>query len=150
MRAVRLCLLCLLLLTSVSLAGVVEDAEELLQDLPSDAPIRATLYPNGESSRSASQTSSVTSPASSLTGGSTSSSSTTFRDQAGRSAQATGPGGSKAGLDTGLPPIEDEAARRRSLQESKDRALTFGGVLLVLFFIALAGYYGRRLAGSSD
>lgn len=149
MRAVRLCLLCLLFLTSVSLAGVVEDAEELLKDLPSDAPVRTTLYPNGESSRSANQASSVTSPASSSTGGVTNSSRTSLREHTGSSAE-TRPGDSKAGRATDLPPIEDETSRRRSLQESKDRALTFGGVLLVLFFIALAGYYGRRLAGSSD
>ncbi len=142
----RLILVLLVVLTTGALAGVVEDAEETLKGVPADGPARAQLkssqsqprpYPQASSS-SATRSASSTGSGSSSPGSRNSGSSSGLRD------------GGVTATSEPTPGLESEQARRRRTQDSKDMALSFGGVLLLLLFVAVATYYGRRLSGTSD
>lgn len=146
MLRARLILVLLVVLTSGALAGVVEDAEEALKGVPADGPARVQLksspsqpkpYPRTSSS-SATRSASPTDSAPNSSGSRSSTTSSGLHD--GRVAATSEP----------TPAVESEQARRRRTQESKDMALSFGGVLLLLLFIAVAAYYSRRLDGTSD
>lgn len=149
-RATALAALILsILLTTSVFAGVVEDAEEALKNVPSDGPGRALQGVEGQARPLPGSSSSVSSgrSGSSTVNGRASSSS-------GRRSSSGGPGSGSGGAVTvaaeSTPQAESQETLRRKTQESKDLAMSFAGVLVLLFFVVLAGYYSRRLGGNPD
>lgn len=130
-------------------AGVVEDAEEALKNVPADNPERAAALsgknagtlppPQVSGSVSASRTSVTNSSASGR------------KPQAGQQ-KSSSPGSMSGAAKVAEPPGGVEAKRERDkrARDNSDNALTFGVALLIVALIAAAGYLSRRLAGSSD
>jgi hypothetical protein len=137
-----LALLCLALLawSTPCLGGVVEDAEEALQGVPSDGPgLRELHGPQGAvgpdrirpTSGSASQASVPSSPR-----------------RAGGANSASGSGrGGRAAPETAAPPdaLTQEAMRLRQARDSSDNALSLLGVVLLLALVVAAGIASKRL-----
>ncbi len=122
-------------------AGVVGDAEEVLESLPSDRNGgQAPVVPSKADSRfpaSHSSTTSTTRNAQPSTSSSRPDSGSTSGGRSGGSLQA-------GGGDVGLQP-DPVVLRRRTVQRQSDNLWSFMGLLLLLALIAAATFFGRNV-----
>lgn len=129
--------LALLMLACPSMAGVVDDAEEALQGVPSDLPGARRL--DGTGARPP-----LPPPASSTASGS--------RIPPGSAAEAgsgaqitTGNGGSGPGAQATPDAPTREVLEKRQARDRADNVLSLAGVLLLLALVLAAGVYSRRV-----
>ena len=130
-------------------AGVVEDAEEALKNVPADSPGRAAALSGQNAGKlPPPQTSAVVS---------SSKSSVATSASTGRKSQSPQQSASSSGSNSGAikavePPggVEAQRERDKRAHDTSDNVLTFGVALLIIALIAAAGYLSRRLAGTSD
>ncbi len=142
LRSLLLILLALLALGGPVAAGVVEDAEEALQAVPTDNPAGQRSLDGGGDAASADGLSSD-SGGSDATGG--------LGSQGGRAVTAAGAGGDgsvgKGGFPAAEPtpvPAEQEATRRRQARDRADTVMSLVGVLVLLAMVVAAGMYSKR------
>ncbi len=138
----------MLTLASVGSAGVVEDAEETLKNVPADGPGRAAALSGKNAGHLPPQNFSM--PSSGTSQSSSVSPARHRREVAEPSRSRTTP--SSSAIAPTEPPggVEAQKERDKRARETSDNVLTFGVVLLVLALIAAAGYVSRRLVGPSD
>ena len=149
-RAMLLLLLALLILGGhPCLAGVVEDAEDALQAVPTDNP--AGQHPLDGSGTAATANSSFSR---SVSSGSTVSTAGSRGSTGPRTTGAGGRGvGGGAGVDPAVvstsPAAESAATEQGKAQERSDMAMSLMGVLVLLGLVVAAGVYSKR-AGRDD
>lgn len=130
--------LALLMLTCPSVAGVVDDAEEALQGVPSDLPGARRLDGTGAASTPLPPPSSSTASGSRIPPGSAA--------EASSGAQTTtGSGGSGPGAQANPDAATREALEKRQARDRADNVLSLAGVLLLLALVLAAGLYSRRV-----
>ncbi len=131
------CLLLVLLLgAGPAWAGVVDDAEEVLQEVETDGPgvrvLRAATGSTSPSFKNGSSYSGSSSDTSTRTGGS--------RDVRSRGSSGAS-GGEELDKDKESPP-------RRRNRDSKQTAKSFAGLMLLLGLVLAGAVAGRKLAAS--
>jgi hypothetical protein len=139
-------LLALLALAGPVWAGVVEDAQESLQQVPSDNPEHRPL--DGTAGGSSSYTSGALDSGSAV---STSAASTSAGSVSGQRGHGSSMGGTAHGVfpPDPIPAAQQEAQRERQAREKADNTLSLAGILVLLALVAAAGLYSRR-AGTDD
>jgi cobalamin biosynthesis Mg chelatase CobN len=145
LRAILLAGLVLFVLGLPSLAGVVEDAEETLQTVPSDNPSQRNLDGSADrwspgdygSARSSSASTAPSAPSGRSSGNSRAANS----GSGGQSAA----GGTYPEASETPAAAEQEAARRRQARDSADTKMSLIGVLILLALVAAAGIYSKRV-----
>lgn len=147
LRAIFLIAMALFALSSPSLAGVVEDAEESLQVVPADHQGARNLdgsagtAPKGSFSQgSAGSASSTTSNAVPANG---SSRNGVERQPASQSGGL--PAGSYPDVSETPPAAEPEAVRKRQARNRADTTMSLLGVLVLLALVVAAGVYSKRV-----
>lgn len=132
------CLLLVLLLgAGPAWAGVVDDAEEVLQEVETDGPgVRALRAAPGTSSPSFNSGNSTYSG---------SSSSTSTRTGGSRDVRSRGGSGASGGEE--LDKDKESPPRRRN-RDSKQTAKSFAGLMLLLGLVLAGAVAGRKLAAS--
>ena len=152
----RLCKALLLLLLAFwvlggqpCLAGVVEDAEDSLQTVPTDNP--AGQHPlDGSGAGTTANSSSSRSASLGSTASTTDSRGSTGLRITGAGGQGLGGGDGVALGAVPTPPAAERAStERRKAQDRSDTAMSLMGVLVLLGLVVAAGVYSKR-AGRDD
>ena len=130
--------LALLILTCPSMAGVVDDAEEALQGVPSDLPGARRL--DGTGARIP-----LPPPASSTTSGSRIPPGSAAEAGSGAQIRTGNGGGSGPGAQATPDAATREALEKRQARDRADNVLSLAGVLLLLALVLAAGVYSRRV-----
>lgn len=149
LRILPLLLLVVLSLGGPSLAGVVEDAEEALQTVPSDNP-------NGQRALDGSGAAVSSAPGSvgserfdGASGGVNSGSRNLSSTTSGAGGGPSAGGGAAPAAEATPDAAAREAESRRKARDRSDTAVSLIGALVLLALVAAAGLYSKR-AGRDD